>query len=131
MLIIDNKEYANVVLVTGVEERFEKVYGEAATMKQNGDNRYDVIGTRLIHTITLTRNPNATQKETNEFFNILADGAEFHTVTLPHDESDITYDAHIATGKRALLDIINGKYIWDDEITVEFQPISPQIRSDL
>lgn len=130
MLIIDNKEYERVVFVLAVKERFEKVYGEAVATKQNGDNSYDVIGTRLIHTVTLMRNPDASQKETNEFFDLLSDGSEFHTVTLPHNESDITYDAHIATGERALLDMINGKYIWDDEITVEFQPISPQIRSD-
>lgn len=130
MLIIDGVEYENTVIITSVRERFEKVYGDAVTMKQNGDNSYDVIGTRYIHTVTLTKNPEASQQDTNAFFALLADGAEYHTVTLPHDEGEITYNAHIATGERALLDKINGKYIWDDNITVEFQPISPQERND-
>ncbi len=130
MLIIDGVEYADKVIVTSIKERFEKVYGDSVTMKQNGDDSYDVIGTKYTHTVTLTKNPNVSQAETNALFAILADSAEYHTVTLPHDEGEITYNAHIATGERNLLDKINGKYIWDDNITVEFRSISPQVRSD-
>ena len=130
MLVIDGKEYADIVIITDVNERSEKLYGEGVITKQNGDNRYDVIGTRFIHTVTFTASPAAPQKELNELFDILSDVAESHVVTLPHGEGEITYNAHIATASRDLLDIINGKYIWSQDISVEFQPISPQIRSN-
>lgn len=130
MLIIDGVEYGDKIIVSSVKERSEKVYGDSVTMKQNGDNSYDVIGTRLIHTVVLSKNPQVPQSETNELFSLLSDPVESHNVTLPHDEGEITYKAHISVAERALLDKINGKYIWDDNITVEFQPISPQIRSE-
>lgn len=130
MLIIDGVEYADKIIISGIRERFEKVYGESPTMKMNGEYSYDVIGTRFIHTVVLSKNPMIPQSETNALFALLADTKESHVVTLPHDEGEITYAAHISVGERALLDIINGKYIWDDNMTVEFQPIAPQIRSD-
>ena len=130
MLIINDKEYATFVVVLDVQERAEKVYGESPTMKQNGETMYDVIGTNLIHTVTFTKKPTAPAKETNELFTLLSNASEYLTVTLPHDENEITYKAHVSTAKRKLRDIINGKYIWDDDITAEFYPIEPQIRSD-
>lgn len=130
MLIIDGVEYGDKVIVSSIRERSEKVYGDAVTMKQNGDNSYDVIGTRIIHTAVLSKNPQVPQSETNALFSLLSDPVESHTVTLPHDENEITYKAHVSVVERELLDKINGRYIWADDMTVEFQPISPQIRSD-
>lgn len=132
MLIIDGKEYADFVIITGINERSEKLYGEGVITKQNGDNRYDVIGTRLIHTVTFAASPAAPQNELNELFDILSDAAESHIVTLPHGKGEITYNAHIAATSRNLvdIDITNGEYIWSSDISIEFQPLSPQIRSD-
>jgi hypothetical protein len=130
MLIIDGVEYSDKVVVSSIRERSEKVYGDAVTMKQNGDNSYDVIGTKYIHTVVLSKNPQVPQSETNALFSLLSDPVESHTVTLPHDEDEITYKAHVSVVERELLDKINGRYIWADDMTVEFQPISPQIRSE-
>lgn len=130
MVKIDSFDFSNTVIAVSVKERFEKVYGDSVTMKQNGDNSYDVIGTRYIHTVTFIKHPEASQDDINEFFDILADTAEYHSVTLPHNKDEITYNAHISTGERELADKINGDYIWTDELTVEFQPVSPQRRSE-
>lgn len=130
MVKIDGIDFSKTIIAVSVKERFEKVYGDSVTMKQNGENSYDVIGTKYNHTVIFTKHPDASQDDINAFFDILSDCKEYHLVTLPHNKSEISYNAHISGGERILADKINGDYIWDDDITVEFQSISPQRRSD-
>ena len=113
-----------------VVESFEKVYGEPSVMKQNGEDWYDVIGTRYIHEITVTKNPTVSAEESDEFFDLISEPIEEHIVTLPHGAEDITYNAHISAGARELIDIIDGKYIWSDDIVLTFRATAPQRRSD-
>ena len=130
MLKINGKEYSGIVNVMRVVESFEKVYGESSVMKQDGEDWYDVIGTRYIHEITVTQNPSVTAEESNEFFNLISDPVVAHMVTLPHNSEEITYNAHISTGARELVDIIDGKYIWSDDIVLTFRATAPQRRSE-
>lgn len=130
MVKIDDIDFSKTVIAVSVKERFQKVYGDSVTMKQNGDNSYDVIGTQYVHAVTFIMHPEASQDDINAFFDILSDTEEYHSVTLPHNKKDITYNAHIAAGERELEDIINGDYIWSDEITVEFEPVSPQRKKE-
>jgi len=130
MIKINGKEYGGVINVLSITESFEKVYGENSAIKQNGEDWYDVIGTRYIHQVVFTQNPSASPEESDEFFDLISSPDTLHTVTLPHNSGEITYNAHISTGSRQLLDCIGGKYIWDDNITLTFRATEPQRRSD-
>lgn len=126
MLIINGKEYNGKVFVTKIVESFEKAYGEASVIKQDGEDWYDTIGVRFNHEITVTQNPETTAEESDEFFNLLSSPEDIHTVTLPHGTGEITYNAHITSGARELIDIIDGQYVWSDDIVISFRSVAPQ-----
>lgn len=128
MLIINGKEYSGIVNVMKVVESFEKVYGETSVVKQDGEDWYDTIGTRYIHEITVTKNPSVSVEESDEFFDLISSPEDVHMVTLPHGAGDITYNAHITSGSRELIDKIDGKYIWSDDIVLVFRATAPQRR---
>ena len=130
MIKINGKEYGGVINVQSITESFEKVYGESSVVKQNGEDWYDVIGTRYIHQVVFTQNPSVTPEESDEFFELISSPNAFQVVTLPHGSGEITYNAHISAGSRQLIDFIDGKYIWDDNITLTFRAAEPQRRSD-
>lgn len=128
MLEINGKEYSGIVNVMKVVETFEKVYGESSVMKQDGEDWYDTIGTRYIHEITVTKNPSVSAEESDEFFDLISSPDDMHVVTLPHGSGNITYNAHITSGARELIDIIDGEYIWSDDIVLIFRSTAPQRR---
>lgn len=130
MLEINGKEYSGIVNVMKVVETFEKVYGESSVMKQDGEDWYDTIGTRYIHEITVTKNPSVSAEESDEFFDLISSPDDMHVVTLPHGSGNITYNAHITSGARELIDIIDGEYIWSDDIVLIFRSTAPQRRRE-
>lgn len=130
MLKINGKEYSGIVNVMKVVETFEKVYGESSVMKQDGEDWYDTIGTRYIHEITVTKNPSVSAEESDEFFDLISSPEDMHVVTLPHGSGNITYNAHITSGARELIDIIDGEYIWSDDIVLIFRATAPQKRRE-
>lgn len=130
MLEINGKEYSGIVNVMKVVETFEKVYGESSVMKQDGEDWYDTIGTRYIHEITVTKNPSVSAEESDEFFDLISSPDDMHVVTLPHNSGNITYNAHITSGARELIDIIDGEYIWSDDIVLIFRSTAPQRRRE-
>ena len=90
MVKIDDIDFSKTVIAVSVKERFQKVYGDSVTMKQNGDNSYDVIVTQYVHSVTFIMHPEASQDDINAFFDILSDTEEYHSVTLPQNKKDIT-----------------------------------------
>ena len=130
MLEINGKEYSGIVNVMKVVETFEKVYGESSVMKQDGEDWYDTIGTRYIHEITVTKNSSVSAEESDEFFHLISSPDDMHVVTLPHGSGNITYNAHITSGARELIDIIDGEYIWSDDIVLIFRSTAPQRRRE-
>ena len=99
-------------------------------MKQDGEDWYDTIGTRYIHEITVTKNPSVSAEESDEFFDLISSPDDMHVVTLPHNSGNITYNAHITSGARELIDIIDGEYIWSDDIVLIFRSTAPQRRRE-
>lgn len=128
MLIIDGVDYSKVAIINELIESFELAEGENSAVTQSGRDWYDIIGTRYFHTISILRNDEATPEEWDEFCNVISSPVDFHVVEIDHDQSSITYEAHITSGERKLLRVAGGKKIWSD-LTLSFRPAEPQRRS--
>lgn len=125
IFIIDGVDYSALVHAESITESFETIAHDTAATKQDGADYFDMIGTRFSHSLTLKKRNATTAAQWDALYDVISNPTESHTVTLPHNQSTITYDAHIYNGSRPLLRQAVGVNVWGD-ITIEMKAISSQ-----
>lgn len=125
MFIIDDIDFSDVVIIDKLEEAFELAEGEASVITQANEDWYDITGTRYTHTVSILRNDEASPDRWDEFYNLVTKPVDFHKIEIDHNQSSITYFAHIYSGARSLVRVVGGKKIWSD-LTLTFRPSKPQ-----
>lgn len=61
----------------------------------------------------------------DSLYEVLTDPTEYHTVTLPYAQTNITFQARITTTQDVLLNRYGTKTMWGG-ITVNFEALTPQ-----
>lgn len=129
MLKIDGKDFSNIVIINDLEETFELIEGEPSTVTQSNRDWYDIVGTKYSHTLSILRNDNVSQEEWDEFYRVISAPVDFHIVEVDHEQSTISYAAHIFMGGRKLLRVVGSKKIWSD-LTITLKASEPQRRAE-
>ena len=123
--IIDNTEYTtDDVLVLALQEDAEILNGKNSGRLQNGEAYRDPIGVFYNHTLTLQRRSACPVEKWDELFDILSNPFANHTVTVPHNQGTITYEAYVDGPKHQLKKVENGKQYWD-KFTIKFVAVRP------
>ena len=129
MLKIDGKDFSDIVIINDLEETFELIEGEPSTVTQSNRDWYDIVGTKYSHTLSILRNDNVSQEEWDEFYRVISAPVDFHIVEVDHEQSTISYAAHIFMGGRKLLRVVGSKKIWSD-LTITLKASEPQRRAE-
>lgn len=123
--IIDTEEYTtDDVLVLAVKEDADILNGKNSGRLQNGVAYRDPIGVYYNHTLTIQRRVTCPVAKWDDLFDILSNPHINHTVTLPHNQGTITYEAYVDGPKHALEKIENGKQYWG-QFDIKFVAVRP------
>ena len=121
--IINGVEYTtDDVLVLDVQEDSEILNGKRSGRTQSGDAYRDPIGTFFNHTLMLQRRAACPLEKWDSLFDMLSNPYINHTITVPHNQSTITYEAYTDGPKHKLKKIENGRQFWD-KFSIKFVPV--------
>ena len=127
-VVIDGVPYD--VIVKSVVEKFDIMHSDNAgrTTGVGLKMSLDPLGTFIGHKVTFARK-NGQETVYDSLFNkLLAPRFEGLSISVPHDQGVISYDAYVSTGERAVqrIDKKSGKTYWG-EFTVQFTPMEAQV----
>ena len=127
-VVIDGVSYD--VIVKSVVEKFDIMHSDNAgrTTGVGLKMSLDPLGTFIGHKVTFARKNGQETVYDNLFNKLLAPRFEGLSISVPHDQGVISYDAYVSTGERAVqrIDKKSGKTYWG-EFTVQFTPMEAQV----
>ena len=125
---MDGQDYDVWIEFDSMERSFDFVEGQNADMAIDGTLIDDTIGTRYGYSMNVRPNPQ-NKEAYDDFFQAISSPIRKHSVTMPFNQTTITFDCKVLAGR----DVFKGKqgseYLWDG-LSVQFIPITPQ-RSNL
>lgn len=124
---INGISFDATVAISDYEENFNVLDGKNAGRVARGDMIRDVIGVYIGHKVTFFRGK--TESGFDDLWDYLVAHAVDDSVHLEaaDNQTSIGYDAYYTSGSRKLKHVDGGVNYWD-ELSVNFIPISPQIR---
>lgn len=123
-IIMDGVAYRVRVKLGTLEESFRIEDGDNAGTAMSGDTIRDVVGTYYDHTLEVEADPEA-PGDYDAFFQAISAPVESHSITLPHQNSTITYEAMVTSGRHTKKDRIRDRTRWTG-LKVEFVAKKPQ-----
>lgn len=111
-----------------LEESFRIEDGENAGSMLSGRERRDVIGTYYDHTLSVEPVPGEYQ-DYEAFYLAISAPVDSHTITMPHGQSTITYQAKVISGSHRKRNKISGVTHYTG-LQVQFQALAPQRRPE-
>lgn len=128
MITIDGQPYnADLFRVSEFEESFEILSGSNSGRLQDGTMYIEPIGTFYNHELTFVRRASCSLAEWDNLYYVMSSPNNEHTVTVPHKQGTLTYQAYISSGKRKLVKIEGSNKYWD-ALTCRFTAMEPQRR---
>ena len=128
MLKIDGKDFSDVAIIDSMSEVFELVEDESAAVMQDGSTKYFISGTKYSHSVNIMRNADAPLARWDEFYELISSPVDYHEIEIDHEQSTISYRAHIVSGERQLLRVLGCRKVWSD-LSLNFIPELPQRRA--
>lgn len=121
MFSIDGVNYDNVVRVTGLKQKFTILSGKNSKRLMDGKMYIEPLGTYINYEMTVEKRNSASNRQWDEFTNVLMNPDQKHTVTLPHFQRLQTFDMYISDGSRDLIqtNLSGTNSRWGD-LTIEF-----------
>lgn len=120
MLIkIDGKEYN--VINSELTRNFQVLDGENAGRTLDGEMHRDVIGTYYNYTWKLEPK---NIEDYSELYDVLSSPDDYHTITIPYNQSTKTFKAYVTNGQDQLRRQEDGVNYWTG-LSVNFIAISP------
>jgi hypothetical protein len=124
MIVIDGHSYAVNAAVTELTESFEKLSSDKSGRTKTGDMYISLIGVYFNYELKLYKG-NCSIEDWDRLWDQLSAKKAFNTITVPHNQTTVTFVAYITSGSRMLKQQRNDKNYWGD-ITVKFIAKSPQ-----
>lgn len=120
MLIkIDGKDYD--VINSELTRSFQVLDGENAGRTLDGEMHRDVIGTYYNYTWKLEPK---NIEDYSELYDVLSSPDDYHTITIPYNQSTKTFKAYVTNGQDQLRRQEDGVNYWTG-LSVNFIAISP------
>ena len=120
MLIkIDGKDYD--VINSELTRSFQVLDGENAGRTLDGEMHRDVIGTYYNYTWKLEPK---NIEDYSELYDVLSSPDDYHTITIPYNQSTKTFKAYVTNGQDQLRRQEDGVNYWTG-LSINFIAISP------
>ena len=84
----------------------------------------DIIGTYYNYTLTVSVNQN-NYAAFDAFFNAITAPVEYHTVSFPHNQAYLSFNAYITSAERSLMRMKESFNRWG-KMTINFIAMEPQ-----
>lgn len=101
IITMDGKTYRLRVKLGSLEESFRIEDGPNADTLLTGEESRDIIGTYYEHKLSVEPDPRYYQ-DYLDFYHDISSPVESHTISMPHENSTITYQAIIISGKHSI-----------------------------
>jgi hypothetical protein len=125
MIQIDGKKYNVNWIADSLEQTAEILSGEGSGRLQGTHEMYiEYVGTFINHKGEIVRSSNCTDDEWNDFYRILINPKNKHTVTFPFDDGEIEKEVYISTISRKLR-LIKETNKWSRVLSVSLVSIAP------
>lgn len=125
-IIIDGINYKVGVVFPEIGRSFELKEGSNTGTSITGRNIRDVLGTNYTYSMKITALPGF-HDDYDRLYEVISEPVDSHMVTLPYNQTTITFEAEIKSGSDKYYGVENGTRIWSD-LDIEFAPIAPQRR---
>lgn len=121
---MDGQAYDVWIEFDSMERSFDFVEGQNAGFALDGTDIDDTIGTRYGYSMTVKPNPN-NRGSYDYFFEAISSPNRKHVVTLPYNQSIITFECKVLAGRDKFKGMQGASQLWDG-LSVQFIPIKPQ-----
>lgn len=125
-ITMDGRTYRVLVIFPSVEESADLVEGPNAGDMLSGRRERDLVGTYYSHTLSVQPDPRYPQ-DYDQFFDAITAPVPSHTITMPHGQSTVTYDAMVSSARHVASGVLAGVRRWRG-LEVSFQGIRPARR---
>ena len=126
MLSVDGVSYDANCIFEDVEQDFNILSDSDSGRTQDGTMYINVIGTYYGYKLTIKRKASASVASWDALWDVLSAPVSFHTITVPHNQGEISFDAYIASGTRKLERQWHGVNYWGD-IEIQFTARVPNL----
>ena len=118
MIVIDNVEYkAN--WMDDFKRKFEIINGDnSGRLQGNKDMYLEYVGTFFNFEGTLIQQRDCSADEWDEFLAVLANPINDHTITIPFDQGEMTWQFYISSGEQDLKRVTDNGNRWARTIKV-------------
>lgn len=123
-ILMDGRTYRVRVVYNTLEESASIKEGPNAGDMLSGRHERDLIGTCYSHSMDVEPDPQY-PGDYDDFFDAVTAPMSEHTVTMPHGQSTITYQAQVYTARRRSAGTLAGRRRWKG-INITFQAAAPQ-----
>lgn len=120
---MDGKTYRVRVIFPSVEETARLEDGVNAGDMLSGRRERDLVGTYYDHTLSVEPDPRY-PGDYNQFYEDITAPVPSHTVTMPHGQGTVTYEAMVYSARHVANGVIGGVRRWRG-LQVSFQGIRP------
>lgn len=120
---MDGKTYRVRVIFPSVEETARLEDGVNAGDMLSGRRERDLVGTYYDHTLSVEPDPRYPQ-DYDQFFDDITAPVPAHTITMPHGQGTVTYEAMVYSAKHVANGVLAGVRRWRG-LQVSFQGIRP------
>ncbi len=124
-ITMDGQSYRLRIRQGSLEESFRIEDGPNTDTLLTGEESRDVIGTYYEHRLSVEPDPRYYQDYCN-FYTAISAPVESHTITLPHGQGTITYEAMVLSGKHSIKDRLGGVNRFTG-LSVTFKAKAPQV----
>ena len=114
------------IIFPSVEESADLVEGQNAGEMLSGRRERDLVGTYYNHTLSVEPDPRYPQ-DYDQFFDAITAPVPSHTITMPHGQGAVTYDAMVSSARHVANGVLAGVRRWRG-LEVSFQGIRPARR---
>ena len=127
-VILDGKTYTVNVKTDSFIESFDIRSGVNADTSIAGTDIPDIIGTYFAHEMAVEPDWEHIDDYT-DFYDALCQPVPYHTITVPHNQGTLTYQAKVLSGKQTLKKEMDGFNLYTGFV-VKYIPTKPQIEAD-
>lgn len=117
MITINGQSFDVDVLCDDLTQTFEKLSDEnSGRLQGSGDMYIKNIGTFYNYELHIKRRVSCSASDYDRLWTLISAPTEFYTITMPHNQTEITLQAYITSGSRKLMRSQNGTNYWGDFI---------------